>query len=165
MAKTISEREAAKLLRASLAAVQDRRKSGGLSLSVSRDAKGRCRYDPALVAGEWQASTPLRAGGMTGNALQAWREARTRREAAMASLAEDELRRRRGELIEVAEVATTWHTLVGRARNKLLGVPAKLRQRRPELNLVDLAAVDQLIRESLEDLANNAEAQGAADGQ
>jgi phage terminase Nu1 subunit (DNA packaging protein) len=39
------------------------------------------------------------------------------------------------------------------ARTKLLGVPTRLRQRIPHLTLEEIAIAEELIRESLEELA------------
>lgn len=152
----MSERQFAKHVGASLSAVQDRRKAGLLPRSASQDAKGRWRIDSALGAEEWVASAPLRVPkrGDDSGAIRAWREARARREMALAKLAEDDLLRRRGELVEVAGVEAGWAKLITEAKTKLLGIPSKLGLRAPHLARADIVLVDDLIREALEALAD-----------
>lgn len=152
----MSERQFAKHVGASLSAVQDRRKAGLLPRSASQDAKGRWRIDSALGAEEWVASAPLRVPkrGDDSGAIRAWREARARREMALAKLAEDDLRRRRGELVEVAKVQRGLEDANARARLKLLGIPSRMHQRLPHLTHADVLEVESAIREALEELAD-----------
>ncbi len=154
--KPISEREFARLVGASLSTVQRRRADGRLALSASQDAKGRWRIDPTLGREEWRTLAPAQAGGPKDAAsLAAWRAARARREAAEASLAEDELRRSRGEFLLAAVVEARMVEVFSSCKTKLLALPSRLRQRQPDLTLGQVAAVDALIREALEDLAGS----------
>lgn len=156
--KDVSEREFAKVVDASLSTVQDRRKAGLLPKSAKQDAKGRWRIDPEVGLEEWHENAPLRASSdVDTEALRAWREARARRETALAAQAEDDLRRRRAELVEATEVEAKLVTVFSQVRTKLLGVPSKVRQQDPALTASQLALLDNLIREALEDLAAGAD--------
>ncbi len=64
---------------------------------------------------------------------------------------ENDLREKR--LIAVADAERIYGTLVIECRTRLLGVPSRLKGLRSELTRADLEAVDQLIRECLEGLA------------
>ncbi len=151
----LSERQFAKLVGSSLSTVQERRKAKRLPKSAKKDAKGRWRIDPVKGLVEWEALAPLRVGARGGDvpALTAWREARSRREAALAGLAEDELRKSRSELVNAAEMQDVMVEAFTRAKSKLLGIPTRIRHQCPHLSLADLAVLDGLIREALEDLA------------
>lgn len=152
---TVSERQFAKLVGASLSAVQDRRKAGGLALCVAKDERGRYRIDPVLGRDEWEASTPLRMGASETDdeSIRRWRVARARLAEAQATQSEDELRRSRGELVEAKAIEERLAGVFGRCRNRLLGVPAMARQRDPTFSVDQLALLDGLLREALEELA------------
>ena len=62
--------------------------------------------------------------------------------------------REAGELVERRVVELSWSRHIVEARNKLLSIPSRLKQRRPDLSREDLAALDGLIRECLDELAN-----------
>jgi phage terminase Nu1 subunit (DNA packaging protein) len=61
---------------------------------------------------------------------------------------------KRREVIAVDDVDRRWSAIVIEVRNTLLAVPARLKARRPELTALDILAVDALIREALEGLAD-----------
>lgn len=167
MSDTMSERQFAKHTGRALSTVQEARTSGRLQRSVSKDAKGRIRIDPVLAAEEWAENTRERvtddAAG-DGDSVASWRAARARREAALATLAEDEVRRTRGELVEVKGVKAAWVTLIVNSRNKLLGIPTRMKQRLPHLSRQDVTVIDDLITEALEDLAGSAGEQPSDEG-
>jgi phage terminase Nu1 subunit (DNA packaging protein) len=52
-------------------------------------------------------------------------EARTRKESALASLHELELRLRENELAEVSDIAEVWNSIVSATQNRFLGMPSK----------------------------------------
>jgi phage terminase Nu1 subunit (DNA packaging protein) len=80
--------------------------------------------------------------------------ARARKLAAEAGLAELELRKRRGEIADVAEVEQRWTALVVAARNALLGVPTRAKQVIPTLTTKDVLELDALVRRVLDELAD-----------
>jgi phage terminase Nu1 subunit (DNA packaging protein) len=139
---------------------------------VTRDARGSPKIaDAAAADAAWEASTwadrmPLSGPGGNGHgngAASPLSITRARLDAAKAGLAELELRRREGELVEVAGVVAATTSMVSTARNRLLGIPSRLRQALPHLTAKDLAAVEAEIREALEGLAAGGERR-AADG-
>ncbi len=161
--KLMSEREFARKMGASLSSVQRRREAGRLPKSASTGPKGERLIDPGLGREEWDRCAPVSitpAGSPTPDvtgSLEEYQIARTRREAALASLAEDELRKSRGELVEAAGVHERLVTLFTNARTKVLGVPSKARQQLPSLTRAYLAVIEDLLREALEGLADGDE--------
>jgi phage terminase Nu1 subunit (DNA packaging protein) len=153
--KHVSEREFATLVGASLSTVQRRRAADRLPMSATQDADGRWRIDPVLGREEWGALGPPRVGESgDASSLEAYRKARARREAAEAQLAEDEVAKNRGTLISAAGVEARLIAVFASCRTKLLGVPSKLKQHQPDLSRAQLAAVEELVLEALEDLAD-----------
>ena len=69
---------------------------------------------------------------------------------------------KRGKLVDAQEVELLWSRRVVATRDKLLGIPSKLKGRRPALLRDDVLAVDVLIRECLEELASDGAGDGAA---
>lgn len=76
-----------------------------------------------------------------------------RREAAMADMAELELAELRGELVDAKEADAGYEEHVARAKTRLLGVPAQLGQRMPDIALRVVPVAKELIREALEELS------------
>lgn len=70
-----------------------------------------------------------------------------------AQRAELDYKTRAGELVPVADVEGRWTKLVVEAKGRLLAVPSKAKQRIPALGAVDVAVIDALIREALEEMA------------
>lgn len=134
--------------------------------------KGKAKIaDLELAAQEWEANTDLSEAPATVQMQAHQRQAAAAREpgeslvsplveasarerAAKAKLAELEYARRSGELIPAAEAEARWVEIVTRSRTKLLGLPSKAKQRLPHLTAVDMKALDRLVREALEDLAD-----------
>ncbi len=82
-------------------------------------------------------------------------EALRRRAIADANLRELELQRKRGKLCLLSSVEREWVNIVVACRSKLLGIHVRLKQQRPHLTLEDVAAIEAVVRESLEDLAES----------
>lgn len=78
--------------------------------------------------------------------------ARSQREAVELKLARD-----RGELVNAEQVKAGFVGLVTQARNRLLGVPSKAKARIPTLSVRDVEALEDLIAEALNGLANGGE--------
>jgi hypothetical protein len=70
-----------------------------------------------------------------------------------ANLAELEYREQLGELVSAAAVASKLAGLFTLCRTKLLGVPTRARQALPHLTTKDLATIERLQREALEELS------------
>lgn len=83
-----------------------------------------------------------------------YNDSRARSEFEKANILEMERRQKEGELIE----RTTWERAyvetVSRVKTKLLGVPSRVKQRVPHLDPEDVAVIDDLLREALEELAD-----------
>ena len=57
------------------------------------------------------------------------------------------------ELVPMGEVENKWCDIITNARNKLLGIPAKAKQRIPDLDTNAVACLDDIVREALEELS------------
>jgi len=80
--------------------------------------------------------------------IETWRQARIKREA------DDlDLQVKRGELLPIEEARATVIDAYTIVRTRLLGVPVRCKQRIRKLSPADVAAIDELIREALEQLA------------
>jgi len=88
-------------------------------------------------------------------------ESLARLEAAKAELAEIELKVKRGEYAPTAELRDEICRLAHETKTKLLAVPSKLKQRRPEVSRDAIREVDDLIREALTSIADAGAAAGA----
>lgn len=117
--------------------------------------------DAAAADAAWAATTradyvpltgPTAPNGATVVSMD-YAEARRRREAAEAEKAEIELAELKQTLIPAADVEARLVGVFSRCKTKLLGVPSRARQQDPGLTTAQIALVDALIREGLEDLA------------
>ncbi len=140
-------------------AVRDAIKSGRLSRSLTADGK---IADVTAADDEWAATTNadmVPASGPTAPAILAHApsplaEHRARQAAAAATIAELELEEKRGQLVRVEDVEARWADIATLLRTKLLGVAARARIRDPSLSAKQVGLFDALVRESLEELAN-----------
>jgi len=60
-------------------------------------------------------------------------------------------------LVPAADVESTWIEVITMARGKILGIPTKAKQRIPDLDGGAMACLEDIVRETLEDLAGEAE--------
>ena len=56
-------------------------------------------------------------------------------------------------VVAMDEVENKWCNIITNARNKLLGIPAKAKQRIPDLDTNAVACLDDIVREALEELS------------
>ena len=89
--------------------------------------------------------------------LPDYNESRARSEYEKANLLELERKQKERMLLPADQVERVWATTVATVKTKLLAVPTRLRQRIPHLSLEEVAIADELIRESLQDLAAEGE--------
>src|SRR5258705_11395366 len=75
--------------------------------------------------------------------------ARTRKEHALATLRELEVRRRQGELVEAVAVEREWAGIVRQVRAAMLAVPSRVRSRLPHLTAHDAGVLDEEVRAAL----------------
>jgi hypothetical protein len=85
---------------------------------------------------------------------------RARHEFEKANLAELERKQKEGMLLPTDQVEKVWAEAVTIAKTKLLAVPTRARQRIPHLTLEEVAIVEELVREALEELSG-----GGGDGE
>jgi hypothetical protein len=78
---------------------------------------------------------------------------RSKREAMMARLAEIDVEEREKVLVPSADVEASWIQLVTIAKTKVLGIPTKAKQRIPDLDKNAMSLLDEIVRETLEDLS------------
>ena len=80
---------------------------------------------------------------------------RSKREAMMARLAEIDVEEREKVLVSAAAVKTSWAQIISLARTKVLGIPSKAKQRIHDLDTSAMTCLEDIVRESLEDLASS----------
>ena len=145
------------------AAVSKALKSGRLDeAKVNRDGKVFLVKDKAFNIWE-QTSDPsqprarkkdvVKTIGGSGEDVPSFNESRAKREAMMARLAEIDVEEREKLLVPSEEVKNAWIQLVTIAKTKVLGIPTKAKQRIPDLDKGAMALLDEIVRETLEDLA------------
>ena len=83
-------------------------------------------------------------------------ESRARTEYLKAELLELDRQKKAGKLVPVDEVEAKWLEIVTLARGKMLGIPSKAKQRIPDLDAAAMASLEDIVRETLEDLAGEA---------
>ena len=83
-----------------------------------------------------------------------YNESRARTEHLKAELLELERAEKEGELVRADEVAKKWGEVVAIARTKVMGIPSKAKQRIPEIPADAFVALEEIVREALEDLAD-----------
>lgn len=125
------------------------------------------KIDPAIADVEWSETTLEDRVPLTGPTspspdddddlpgdIPSLKESRARREAAEAALAEIELAETRRELVPAKDVESKLVNVIAHCKTKLLGVPARARQRDPALTGQQVDLFENLIREALDDLAS-----------
>ena len=65
-----------------------------------------------------------------------------------------EVREKEAELVRADEVQQKWVQVITLARTKILGIPTKAKQRIPELDTTAITCLEDIVRETLEDLAD-----------
>jgi hypothetical protein len=172
----ITRAEAARALGVSNEAVYAAIKTGRLSAKECVD--GKIRVDSETMREEWAKNTqsrigvgPSRGSGAkplrnreermagpritkTNEAIPDYDESRARTEHLKAELLELERKQKEGVLIAAAEVEAKWVEIIVMARTKILGIPTKAKQRIPDLDVDAIGVLDDIVRETLEELAN-----------
>ena len=141
-----------------------------------RNTQKRIGRGPKPPAGT-QEFTPLRAGevearldrrarstapstddrlGQTSEAIPDYDVSRARTEHLKAELLELERQQKEKILVKAEEIETKWVEIVTLARTKLLGIPTKAKQRIPDLDTDAIGILDDIVRETLEDLSTTA---------
>lgn len=170
--------EYAKHLGVSKAIVYQAIAAGRLKEAVSTGADGIKRVDVAVGDREWAANTDLSkappevkergaklkksvaaqmlerdaGGGAPDVATSSEEEKRWK-----AKLAELKFREAAGELVLASAVKNEWAKLVIAFRAKALALPSRVKQEIPALSIDEIEKLEELVREVLEDLAENRE--------
>lgn len=79
---------------------------------------------------------------------------RARSEYEKANLLELDRKAKEALLLPTEQVEKAWANAVAIARTKLLAIPTRARQRIPHLSLDEVALIEELVRETLEDLSS-----------
>lgn len=82
-----------------------------------------------------------------------YEESRARTEHLKAELLELERKQKEKILVKAEEVESKWVEIVTLARTKILGIPTKAKQRIPDLDTDAISILDDIVRETLEDLS------------
>ena len=128
-----------------------------LVASVGRAESG-ARYitDAAIADREWAENTdPTRGPGSAREGETSLGDAAAREKVARAKLLELEYKEKTGVLVNAADVKAAIAQAITRARTNILAAPSKLKAARPNLTREDLAALDRILRESLEEVAEH----------
>lgn len=175
-APPLSLRAYAKRRGVSLAAVQKAIFEGRLENSLGEHRGRRAIADPELADREWADRTRPRPPPMAEieerpppsvsddlpipwdthvleaeriRAVELARRERIKREADALDLA-----KRKGSLVRVEDVRATVSAKYTIIRQRILGVPTRCKQRLPHLTSADVATINELLREALEELAD-----------
>jgi excisionase family DNA binding protein len=89
-----------------------------------------------------------------GDIVPEYNESRARTEYLKAELLELERKEKEGLLVRAADVQAKWVEVITISRTKVLGVPSKAKQRIPDLSQDQIAILEDIIREALEELAD-----------
>tara|TARA_Y100001963_G_scaffold8032_2_gene10442 strand:- start:963 stop:1469 length:507 start_codon:yes stop_codon:yes gene_type:complete len=91
----------------------------------------------------------------THESIPDYEESRARTEHLKAELLELDRKQKEQLLVSAAEVKNSWAQIISLARTKVLGIPSKAKQRIPDLDTSAMTCLEDIVRESLEDLANS----------
>ena len=83
-------------------------------------------------------------------------ESRARTEYLKAELLELDRQTKAGKLVPIEDVEAKWVEVVTIAKSKILALPTKAKQRIPDLVSAAMSCLDDIVRETLEDLAREA---------
>lgn len=78
---------------------------------------------------------------------------RARTEHLKAELLELERKQKEQILVKADEIEAKWVEIITMARTKIMGIPTKAKQRIPDLDTDAIGLLDDIVRETLEDLA------------
>ncbi len=160
----VTAAEFSRAIKVTKAVVSKALKSGRLDeAKVNRDGKVFLEKEKAFEIWE-QTSDPLRSSGSSpkrtkivsnvgSEEIPSFNESRAKREAMMARLAEIDVEQKEKLLVPSEDVKSAWIQLVTIAKTKVLGIPTKAKQRIPDLDKSAMALLDEIVRETLEDLA------------
>lgn len=100
--------------------------------------------------------TPL---ARTEDPVPDYNESRARTEHLKAELLELERKQKEKSLVKADEIESKWVEIITIARTKILGIPTKAKQRIPDLDTDAITLLDDIVRETLEDVAATVDAE------
>lgn len=182
----ISKSEAADVLGVSRTAVYKAIKQGRLPVVRSADGRELIKSEtlredwfantmkkigrgpkPPMGETDWPEPRPKRerpapeperlASPEAGEIVPEYNESRARTEFLKAELLELERKEKEGLLVRAADVQAKWVEVLTISRTKVLGVPSKAKQRIPDLTQDQIAILEDIIREALEELAEGSD--------
>ena len=178
----VTQAEAARILGITAPAISQAIRQGRLKTVLNE--KGKKRLDTATLAEDYRKNTQTRKTTAHQKAAQVskeeleekyqkppsgprmtrtseyipdYDESRARTEHLKAELLELDRKQKEGLLVPAADVEAKWIEIVTMARNKIMGLPSKAKQRIPDLDAGAMACLEDIVRETLEDLAREAE--------
>ena len=107
----------------------------------------------ARAAAKADAQTPDTPLSETLEDVPDYNHSRARTEHLKAELLELERKQKEKILVKAEEIETKWVEIITLARTKILGIPTKAKQRIPDLDTDAIGILDDIVRETLEDLA------------
>jgi hypothetical protein len=99
------------------------------------------------------APPPLSDLARTTEVVPDYNESRARTEHLKAELLELERKQKEQILVKSEDIEAKWVEIITMARTKILGIPTKAKQRIPDLDTDAVSLLDDIVRETLEDLA------------
>ena len=175
----ITRAEAARALGVTSEAVYAAVKSGRLSTVTAKD--GRVMVNSETMREEWSKNTQKRVGrgpkppagapkplrpreeripqgriSRTAESIPDYEESRARTEHLKAELLELERKQKQALLVPADDIESKWVEIVTQARTKMLGIPTKAKQRIPDLDADAMTVLEDIVRETLEDLSETA---------
>ncbi len=149
-------------------------------IPVVRTAEGKELIRSETLREDWAANTQTRVGvgpkppmGETafpperpkrdrsltepepGDIVPEYNESRARTEYLKAELLELERKEKEGLLVRASEVEAKWVEVITISRTKVLGIASKAKQRIPDLTQDQIAILEDIVREALEELASD----------
>ena len=159
----ISRSEAARLKKVSPQAVYKAINQGRVTPVVDND--GKVMLDKDAFETDWEKTyhpnqmkkannyhKPRQKAVITD--IPAYEESRARTEHLKAELLDIERKQKEKDLVDSKQVQAKWLEVISIAKNKVLGIPSKAKQRIPELDVSAMNCLEDIVRESLEEIAN-----------
>jgi len=163
----ITRKEAAEKMGVTIQAVYGAIKEG--RLTAMQDDKGKIVINSDTLEKEWYSKSAFKRVrtkskdnnvvvhksrlSKTDESIPEYEESKARTEHLKAELLELERKMKEKELVPMGDVENKWCDIITNARNKLLGIPAKAKQRIPDLDTNAVSCLDDIVREALEELS------------
>ena len=163
----ITRKEAAEKMGVTIQAVYGAIKEG--RLTAMTDDKGKIVINSDTLEKEWYSKSAFKRVrtaskdnnvvvhrsrlSKTDESIPEYEESKARTEHLKAELLELDRKVKENELVAMDEVENKWCNIITNAINKLLGIPAKAKQRIADLDTNAVACLDDIVREALEELS------------